>query len=257
MPIMQVVVCIKQVPETGAVDIDPQRLTLRRASAPAILNPADAWAIELAVRLAGPQGATAVSMGPPAAEAVLREAVARGCERAVLASDPAFAGSDTWATAVVLAGVLQTLGPVDLVVCGRMASDGDTAQVPPELAALLGWPQATEVASANADAGHLYLTRRVDDAEEDLDLPLPAVITVLKQACVPRLPNLPQVLRARRCPITVLDRAALGLDPAACGLTGSPTRVERIFAPPAHGQAQQHPDLAALDSALRRQGLLP
>jgi electron transfer flavoprotein beta subunit len=252
---MKVVVCIKQVPETGAVGIDPERLTLKRAGVPAILNPLDAWAIELAVRLAGDDGATALSMGPPAAEAVLREAVARGCDRAVLASDAAFAGSDTWATAVVLAAAVRALFPVDLVVCGCMASDGDTAQVPPELAALLGWPQATEVGAATVVGGGLRVRRQVDDAEEELELPLPAVLTVLKRACVPRLPNLPRALRARRCVVERFDRERLGLDPEACGLSGSPTRVEKIFPPPTRAAGLRHADAAALDAALRAEGL--
>ncbi len=236
---MRIVVCVKQVPDAAEVHIDPERGTLIREGVAAMLNPLDVFAIEAGVALAEAHGGTAlaVSMGPPAAGAVLREAVARGCERGVLLSDRAFAGADTWATSLVLAAAVRELGGVDLVLCGRQAIDGDTAQVGPGIAAHLDWPQAVGAAGMELDAGgrRLRVETRTDHGDEILDLPLPAVVTVLKEACVPRLPSLPRAMAGRRHLPETWDAARLGEAPTRCGLDGSPTRVVEIAAPPGRG----------------------
>ena len=254
---MRVVVCVKQVPETTTVGFDPERGTLRRAGAGAILNPLDVYAIEMALRWAGDDPVIALSMGPPPAVEVLREALARGCAEAVLCCDPVFAGSDTWATAVTLAAAVRRLAPVDLVLCGRMAIDGDTAQVPPETAAILGWPQITDVRRLECSDHCLSAERQVGDGVEEVSCPLPAVVTMLKGSCVPRLPTLPGLLRARRAPIIFWNHEQLGLDPQDCGLDGSPTRVERLFAPPAHAPCCRHQTVASLIASLRDDGVMP
>jgi electron transfer flavoprotein beta subunit len=236
---MHIAVCIKQVPDTTEVRIDPERGTLLREGVPAILNPLDTHALEAAVALRERLGGTvtALSMGPTQAESALREAVALGCDRAVLLTDRAFAGADTWSTSYALACAVRTIGDVRLVVCGKQAIDGDTAQVGPGVAAHLGWPQATYVRAirkANPDA--LVVERLTDYGDEALRVPLPAVLTVLKDLNVPRLPSLASQMRARRCPIERLGARGVDGDPAEFGLEGSPTRVVRVATPPPRGE---------------------
>ncbi|MFW5858656.1 MAG: electron transfer flavoprotein subunit beta/FixA family protein [Planctomycetota bacterium] len=237
---MRVVVCVKQVPDTGDVRIDPDRGTLIREGIASVLNPLDSYAVETAVRLARAHGGSAIalSMGPPQAEAVCREAIARGCDEAVLLTDRVFAGADTWATSHVLARAIDRLGAVDLVLCGKMAVDGDTAQVGPGIATHLGWPQAIDCKAITAEDGAVHATVLTDQGDEDLRLPTPALCTVLKEACIPRLSDLVQAMHARRTSIPHWDHTAIGADPARCGLEGSPTRVVEIFTPPARGECQ-------------------
>ena len=231
---MRIIVPIKQVPETSAVRMDEETGTMLREGVEAIVNPLDLYSIELAIRLKEEHGAeiTAVSMGPPSAAKALREAVAMGCDSAVLVSDTAFAGADTWATAFVLAAAVTRLAPWDLVICGERATDGDTGQVPPETAALLNVPLATYV-SAVEDVGKAALTvsRLVEDGYERLKVALPSVITVVKEIASPRLPTLRGKKKARRMDIPVWGPADLGVDAADVGLKGSPTRVVRISRP--------------------------
>jgi electron transfer flavoprotein beta subunit len=242
---MNIVVCIKQVPDTAEVRIDPDRGTLIREGVRSIMNPLDVYAVEGAVRLAEAVGGrvTALTMGPPQAEDVLREAVALGCDGGVLLSDRAFAGADTWATSYTLAAAigeaaaLRQGGGVDLVLCGKQAIDGDTAQVGPEIAVHLGWPQATyvrEIVEAGPDA--LTVCRLTDHGDETLRVPLPAVLTVLKDLGTPRLPSLAGQMRARRSRMPVIGAADMPhVDRGELGLDGSPTRVVRIFTPPPRG----------------------
>ncbi|MHC4480625.1 MAG: electron transfer flavoprotein subunit beta/FixA family protein, partial [Planctomycetota bacterium] len=224
---------------TSEVRIDPERGTLIRKGVPSILNPLDAYAIEGAVRLREQVGGrvTALSMGPPQAEEAVREAIARGCDAGVLLTDRAFSGADTWATSCALACAVRTFGRVDVVFCGKQAIDGDTAQVGPGLAASLGWPQATYVRrliAASADS--LELERLTDWGNERLRVELPAVLTVLKDLNVPRLPSLVSQMRARRCAVERLAADDIDGDPSRLGLSGSPTRVVRVFAPPPRGR---------------------
>ncbi|HSK67790.1 MAG TPA: electron transfer flavoprotein subunit beta/FixA family protein, partial [Candidatus Limnocylindria bacterium] len=177
---------------------------------------------------------TVVSMGPPAAEKALREALAMGCDDAALLTDRAFAGADTWATANVLAAAIRRMGAYDLIVCGERATDGDTAQVGPELAAALDAPLATYVShieSVSPDAGEITVRRMTDFGSERLALPLPALLTVVKEAAFPRLPTLRGKQRARSAPLTVWGAQDLGLEAQDTGLKGSPTRVVKIESP--------------------------
>ena len=238
---MRIVVCIKQVPDTTEVRIDPETNTLIREGVASILNPLDAFAIEGAVSLCERHGgeAIALSMGPPQAEQAVREALAQGCTRGILLTDRAFAGSDTWATSFALAAAVRRIGDVDLVLCGKQAIDGDTAQVGPGMAAHLGWPQATYVREfVELQEGCLVVVCLTDHGDVVLRVALPAVLTVLKDLNIPRLPTLKSQMQARRCQIETWTARDLGLDERTVGLNGSPTTVRSIFAPPSRGEAQ-------------------
>jgi electron transfer flavoprotein beta subunit len=260
---MHLAVCVKHVPDTDQVRMDPERGTLVREGVPGILNPLDAHAVEAAVALRDLSGGkvTAVSMGPRAAEQSLREALARGCDDALLLTDQTFAGSDTWATSYVLACAVRRLRDVELVVCGKQAVDGDTAQVGPGLAAHLGWPQATCVVALEPGGPQgLVVECLTDYGTETLRVPLPAVLTVVKDLNVPRLPSLVSALRARRAVVETWGAPVLGGDPAEFGLEGSPTRVVRVFTPPPRGQCMRWDDgpsaAHAIVRALRERGVV-
>ena len=234
---MRIVVCIKQVPATNDAVIDPETKRIVREGVQAILNPFDTYAIEEAVRLRARLGGNveviAISMGPPRAEAVLREAVALGADRGILLSHRAFGGSDTWATSYVLSQAIRTIGQVDLVICGKQAVDGDTAQVGPGIAAHLNWPQAALVSAVREiSLKRLVVVRMHEDGHDVCELSLPAVLTVVKGINVPRVPSLKGVLAARKSEIPVWTPELIGADPAKIGLDGSPTRVVRTAPPP-------------------------
>jgi len=233
---MRIIVPIKQVPETTAVRMDEATGTMVRDGVDAIVNPLDLYAVEAALRLResrpGPAEVVAVSMGPPRAESALREVLAMGADRAVLVTDKAFAGADTWATAIVLAAAVRRLSPVDLVLCGERATDGDTGQVGPGLAAFLDLPVLTYISRLTlTPPGTCHVERLVESGREHLVAELPAVVTVVKEIAVPRLPTLRGKKRARQTDLTVWNASDLELLAAAVGLKGSPTRVERIFRP--------------------------
>ena len=233
---MRIIVPIKQVPETGAVKMDEATGTIIREGVEAIVNPLDLYALELALRLAeqAADGAEVVtiSMGPPAADEALREALAMGCDRGVLISDTALAGSDTWATSCVLAAAIRKLAPFDLVICGERATDGDTGQVGPGIAAFLDLPVATYVSRLRGLAdGVATVERLVETGREVLEMALPGVITVVKAIGVPRLPTLRGKQQARAAGVPTWTADDLGLDPQRVGLTGSPTRVVKIHKP--------------------------
>lgn len=230
----RLVVCIKQVPDTATLRLDPRTHTLRRGGAPAVVNPFDLPAIEEALRLRDLAGGrlTALSMGPPQAEAALRETLARGADDAVLLCDPAFAGGDTWATSLVLAAAIRRLGGADIVICGRQAADGDTAQVGPGLAARLGLPQATFVSAIHElSTASLIVERMLDDGVERLRVRLPCLLTIGRAIHPPRLPTLAGLAAMRRKPLLRWGATDLGLDPRQTGLAGSPTRVVRVAVP--------------------------
>lgn len=232
---MHIAVCIKQVPDAKNVRIDPDTHTLVRQGVESIINPFDMFAVEAALRLKDAAGArvTTMTMGPPQAEAALRDTLAMGVDDAVLLSDRAFAGSDTWATSRVLAAAIKKMGDVDLICCGKQAIDGDTAQVGPEAATLLDIPYATFVKNIEIlTENHLKVVRQTDEGTEAWKLPMPALITVLKDVGEPRVPSLKHKMRAKKAAIPVWGIGDLGLDPADVGLSGSYTQVVRIFSPP-------------------------
>ena len=191
---MHIVVCIKSVPDTTEVRFNPETHTLMRDQAESIVNPFDMYAIEEALRLQETHGGTVtvVTMGPPKAEKELREAVAMGCDAAVLLSAAEYAGSDTWATAYVLAAAIRKLAPVDLVICGRQAADGDTGQVGPGIAQQLGIPQLTyvfKIRRFDPEGGEVEVERLVEEGREVVAAGLPALLTVVKDINQPRYPS--------------------------------------------------------------------
>jgi electron transfer flavoprotein beta subunit len=232
---MHFVVCIKQVPDTTDVRIDPKTNTLMREGVSSIINPFDTYAIEEALRLREKLGGkvTALSMGPPQAEAALREAIAMGVDEGILLSDRAFAGSDTWATSYALAMALRKIGDADIILCGKQASDGDTAQVGPGIATHLDLPQITYVRKIEEiDEKHIVAERLLEGGYEVIEAPLPCMLTVVKEISEPRLPSLKGKMKARKAEIPVWSAEDIGAAKDKVGLEGSPTKVVRIFTPP-------------------------
>jgi len=231
---MNVVVCLKQVPGTTKVQIDPQTNTLIRRGIESITNPFDTYALEEGVRIKERCGGKviAVSMGPPQAEEMLREAISLGADEAILLSDSAFAGSDTWATAYTLSRGIDKLGQCGLIICGRQTVDGDTGQVGPELAEMLGIPFIAYVSEVEEISdGYMRLQRMVEEGYEVMEISLPAVISVVKEINVPRLPSLRGLAKAKSAVIPVWATPELGIDKAMVGLSGSATKVIKIFFP--------------------------
>ena len=233
---MNIVVCIKQVPDTTDVKINPETNTLIREGVASIINPFDAYALEEAVRLKEKFGGTVnvMSMGPPQAEVSLRDAIALGADEAYLLSDRAFAGSDTLATAYALASGIRKLGGVDVILMGRQAIDGDTGQVGPETAENLGCPHLTDVRkieSVEAD-GTIVLQRMLEEGYVRIKVKAPVVITVVKEINEPRLPSLRGKMNAKKKEINAWTAADMEVEPKRLGLTGSPTQVVKIFTPP-------------------------
>lgn len=240
---MRLLVPIKQVPETSNVRMDPETGTILRAGVETVINPLDLYAIEAALRLKERHGGTVtlLSMGPAQAEKALRDAVAMGCDEAVLLSDRKFSGSDTWATSFTLAQAIRKLGPFDLIIAGERATDGDTAQVGPGIAAWLDLPVATYVATiGDLTEGRLFAERLVEEGYQQLSIRLPALLTVVKEIASPRLPTLRGKKYARALTIPVLDAAALGIEAASLGLRGSPTRVVKIDSPKVTRGGEKH-----------------
>jgi electron transfer flavoprotein beta subunit len=231
---VNVVVCLKQVPGTTEVKIDPQTNTLIRQGIENIINPFDTYALEAGVRLKEQHGGrvTVITMGPPQAEAALREAISLGADEAILLSDRAFAGADTWATAYTLSRAIAKLGQGDIIICGRQTIDGDTGQVGPELAEMLDIPFIAYVSQIEEIAdGHMRLRRMVEEGHEVMETTLPAVITVVKEINVPRLPSLRGIARSKSASIPTWDINELGVDEGMVGQAGSATRVIKVFFP--------------------------
>ena len=258
---MNIIVCIKQVPDTTNVRIDPETNTLVRSGVQSIINPFDMYAIEEAIRLKEKFGGTVtvITMGPPQAEEALREAISLGADEAVLVSDRAFAGSDTWATSYTLSKAIQKIGKfdtstvhrsvstlsanhglqeedsrrVDIIICGKQAIDGDTAQVGPGISAHPDIPQITYVKKIEDIKGSVIRAERMTEEGYDIiESPLPCLITVVKEINEPRLPSLRGKMRAKKIEIKKLEAKDLDADPDSLGLKGSPTKVVKIFTPP-------------------------
>lgn len=232
---MNIIVCIKQVPDTTDVKINPETNTLVREGVKSIINPFDMYAIEAGVRLKEQTGGkvTVISMGPPQAEAALREAISMGADEGVLVSDRAFAGSDTWATSYTLSQAIRKCAPFDVIVCGKQASDGDTAQVGPGIATHLDIPQVTYVKKIEEiKDGVMRVERMMEEGYEVIETPIPVLLTVVKELNEPRLPSLKGMMKAKTAKIAVFGQADLNCDTQKIGLCGSPTQVVKIFAPP-------------------------
>jgi electron transfer flavoprotein beta subunit len=239
---MHFVVCIKQVPDTAEVKIDPETNTLVRSGVESIANPYDLAALEEAVRLKEKYGGhvTAVSMGPPQAESALRQALSLGADEVVLLSDRAFAGADTLATSYTLSRAVVTLAeqnPVDLVLCGKQAIDGDTAQTGPGIATRLGFTQFTYVVDVewiDPEKKRVQVRRKVEGGFEVINGPLPALLSVELELATPRRASLPMLIDSLRTPVKVWDAKAIGASLQLVGLKGSPTWVRAIASPQIH-----------------------
>lgn len=238
---MKIVVCVKQVPETTEVKINPQTNTLIREGVASILNPFDLYAVEEAIRIKEKLGGTVtvLSMGPPQVAEQLKETIAMGVDDAVLLSDRAFAGSDTLATSYALAKGIEKIGDVNLIICGKQAIDGDTAQVGPEMAEKLGRPHLTYIKKINEISETQITAERMnEDGFERVQMPLPGLITVVKEINEPRLPSLKGMMRAKKAEVKIWSAADIGAEPSKAGLNGSPTWVKRIFIPEIRSQGE-------------------
>ncbi len=230
---MKILVFVKQVPETDDVELNPKTGNLRREGVKSILNPLDANAIEAALQLKAAHGGTvaAVSMGPPQSKEALKKALGMGCDEAYLLSDRAFGGADTLATSYTLAKAAEKIGDYDLLLFGRHAIDGDTAQTGPATAAQLGIPQITLASSIELREGWVYCRRDLGDSFQLVRAKLPAAVTVCGEINKPRYATPINIMKAQKKPLTVWDAEALGCEPHRVGAAGSPSRTKELFQP--------------------------
>ena len=229
---MKIVVCVKQVPDTTEIKIDPVKNTLIRTGVPSILNPFDRNAVETALQLKDTYGAsvTVLSMGPPQAKAVLREALSMGADRAYLITDRAFGGSDTYATSYILSSAIRHLGPFDVVLGGKQAIDGDTAQVGPQIAEHLDLPQVTYVESLTFDGNKTFTVKKsMEDGYQMVQVDTPCVFTALASGVKPRYMSVRGIVEAYNHPIETWTYNDITVDDQKIGLNGSPTRVFKSF----------------------------
>ncbi len=235
---MNIIVCIKQVPDAKDVRLDPETNTLAREGVQSIMNPYDQHALEEAVSLREQLGGkvTVLTMGPPQAEEILKQAISCGADKGVLVSDRAFAGADTWATSYTLAKAVEKIGNFDLILCGKQAIDGDTAQVGPGLAIRLDIPFVTCIQNIReASESELVMERMMDDGYDVVAVSCPVLLTVVKDLNTPRVPSLKGKMKAKKAEFTVLSAEDIGADAACIGLAGSPTQVVDVFPPKPRG----------------------
>lgn len=238
---MRIIVCVKQVPDTNEVRIDPVKGTLIREGVPSILNPDDANALEAALLIKDQHPDTevcALSMGPPQAAYMLRECLAMGADRAVLLSDVAFSGADTRATSATLAAGIRRLNGADLILTGRQAIDGDTAQVGPQLAQRLNLPVVTYVEQIDVREGNAVVRRQLENGYEVIEVLTPCVLTAVKELNEPRYMTIANIMDAYDREISVWTHEDIGLSPEECGLNASPTQVLRSFTPQPKGKGE-------------------
>ena len=239
---MKIVVCVKQVPDTTEVKVDEKTGTLIREGVPSIINPFDQFAMEEGVRLRellsdgeDKPELIALSMGPPQARTELMKCLALGADRGILLTDRAFAGADTWVTALTLSLAVKTLEDVKLVLCGLQAIDGDTGQVGPELAQCLGIPQITYVEKIEVEDKKLVAHRQTGEGYAVIETKLPALLTLITPSdFVPTNPPFSKIMKAKQKPYEEWDINKVNGDPDMLGLNGSPTQVSRVFPPPKH-----------------------
>jgi electron transfer flavoprotein beta subunit len=233
---MNIIVCIKQVPNTTDVQIDKETGRLKREGVESIINPFDEYAVEEAVRLkeknAGSK-VTVITMGPPQAESALREAISKGADDGILISDRAFGGADTLATAYALSCAIKHIGSYDVIFCGKQATDGDTAQVGPGIAEMLNIAHIAYVKKIEeiSDKG-AKVQRLMEDGYDVIETPFPVLFTVVKEINIPRISSLKGKMAAKKAIIKTLTAADIGADIQKTGLNGSPTQVMKIFTPP-------------------------
>lgn len=232
---MKIIVCVKQVPDTTEVKIDPETNTLIREGVAAIVNPFDLHAVEEALKIReqfADAEVIAISMGPPQAAEALKEVIAMGADKAFLLSAKEFAGADTLATSYTLSRGIKKIGDFDLIICGKQAIDGDTAQVGPGLAGQLDIPQIAYVREIeHIDTERIRVQKITEEGHEIIEAPLPALISVVKDINIPRLPTLKGKLIAKKVKIPILTPRDVDADEERIGLSGSPTMVIKIFTP--------------------------
>lgn len=236
---MKIIVCVKQVPDTNEVKIDPIKGTLIRDGVPSILNPDDANALEGALKLKDKYEdakVTVITMGPPQAEFMLRECLAMGADDAILLSDRAFAGSDTWATSNTIAAAIRKIGDYDVVFAGRQAIDGDTAQVGPQIAERIDIPQVTYVEDFDIGDDVITVQRQLEDGYEVLKVKKPALLTAVQELNEPRYMTVRGIFEAYQKDITVWSLKDLDLSDQEVGIDASPTKVFRSFTPEPKGK---------------------
>lgn len=230
---MKIIVCIKQVPDTAEVRINPETNTLMRDGVPSIINPYDLHAIEAGLQIKETAGGTVsvLTMGPPQAENALRDAIAIGADEALLLSDRLFAGSDTWATAYTLAKGIELTG-ADIILCGKQAIDGDTAQVGPEIAEFLDIPHIAYIRKiVEVNESGIVVQRLMDDGYDVIRSSFPVLLTVVKELNIPRMPSLKGKMAAKKAEIRKMNGSEIKAEEERLGLKGSPTQVKSIFAP--------------------------
>ena len=235
---MKIIVCIKQVPDTNEVKLDPKTGRLIRDGVPSIINHDDKNALEEAIALKDGRDdvtVTVVSMGPPQADVALREALAMGADEAILLSDRAFGGSDTWATSYIIAEAIKIVGDYDIIFCGRQAIDGDTAQVGPQIAEKLGIPQITYVQNFRIEGNKVVCERALEDGYQVIETTMPCLLTAIKDLNEPRYPSVGGIFDAYEKEIKVWGLNEVPIDTTKAGLKGSPTNVFRTFTPEPKG----------------------
>ena len=239
---MKIAVLIKQVPDTTDVKVDPETNTLKREGVESIINPFDMYAIEEALRTKEKlveAEVVVITMGPPQAEAALREAISMGCDRAILLSDRKFAGSDTWATSYTLSQAIKKVGDVQIMFFGKQASDGDTAQVGPGVSTHLDVPQVTYVKKIEKiDLTSARVERMTEEGYDIVETPIPVVFTVVKEINEPRIVSLKGKMKAKKAEIIKWNATDLDAESDRLGITGSPTEVWKIYTPPARGKGE-------------------
>ena len=237
---MKILVCVKQVPNTNEVKINPKTGTLIRDGVESILNPDDDNALEAALQIKDANEGTTVtviSMGPPQAAEALRECLAKGADDAVLLSSRAFGGADTWATSNTIAGAIKKIADYDLIFAGRQAIDGDTAQVGPQIAERLGIPQVTYVEEMlKCEGGRLTVKRQLEDGYEIIEIPTPCLLTAVKELNTPRYMSVKGIYEACGKEITVWNEHDIVVKPDEIGINASPTKVFRSFTPEPKGK---------------------
>ena len=236
---MKIVVCLKQVPDTTAVKIDPKTGTLIREGVPSIINPEDKHALEAALQLKDNNGAhvTVISMGPPQAKAALREALCMGADEAILLTDRAFGGADTLATSKALAGAIKGL-EYDIIFAGRQAIDGDTAQVGPEIAEHLNVPQVTYVQDVKVEEDGLIINRALEDGYELIKVQAPVLLTAIEELNHPRYMNVQYIFDTVDKEVKILTADDIEISKDELGLKGSPTKVKKSMTKEAKGAGE-------------------
>ncbi|CAD7770358.1 MAG: Caffeyl-CoA reductase-Etf complex subunit CarD [Candidatus Methanoperedenaceae archaeon GB50] len=237
---MKYIVCLKQVPETEGVKINPETGTLIREGVKSIINPYDLYALEAALQMKKQYRGEIIvlSMGPPQVEEALREAISYGADEAILLCDKAFAGADTLATSYTLAQAIKKIGNFDVIFCGKQAIDGETAQVGPELAQRLDIPYITYIRKTELKNNTLLVERLLDDGYQVVQINLPALLTVIKEIGEPPLPSIRGKMRAKKAKILLWTTQDIKADSEKIGLKGSATQVVKIFSPPSRGERQ-------------------